>query len=145
MKLKTSLALLSLLLGYAPLARAQEAPVRVAYYYKVRWGFQQEFERLFFKNHYPVLEAQMGASKRIAAVNVYRPTYHGDGRADWTFLVVISYANAAAFTAPSEEEAIAKRLYPDQEAFRKEEQRRFEIVDAHWDVPLTPVAPPQKR
>jgi hypothetical protein len=128
----------------ASVSTAQEAPVHVAYYYKVRWGFQQEFERLFFKNHYPVLEAQMGEGKRIAAVNVYRPTYHGDGRADWTFLVVISYANVAVFTAPSQEEAIAKRLYPDQETFRKEEQRRFEIVDAHWDVPLTPVAP-EKR
>jgi hypothetical protein len=128
----------------ASFATAQDAPVRVAYYYKVRWGFQQEFERLFFRNHYPVLEAQMGEGRRIAAVNVYRPTYHGDGRADWTFLVVITYANVAAFTAPSQEDAIAKRLYPDQETFRKEEQRRFEIVDAHWDVPLTPVAP-EKR
>jgi hypothetical protein len=129
----------------AATAAAQEAPARVAYYYKVRWGFQQEFERLFFKNHYPVLEAQMGQGGRISAVNVYRPTYHGDGRADWTFLVVITFASSAALVAPSGEEAIAKRLYPDQEVFRREEQRRFEIVDAHWDVPLTPVAPPEKR
>ena len=39
---------------------AQEAPVRAAYYYKVKWGHQEEFERLFFKNHYPVLKEQMG-------------------------------------------------------------------------------------
>jgi hypothetical protein len=38
--------------------------------------------------------------------------------------------------SPSNEEAIVKRLYPDQETFKKEEQRRFEILDAHWDVPL---------
>jgi hypothetical protein len=44
---------------------------------------------------------------------------------------------------PSGEEAIAKRLYPDQETFRKEEQRRFEILDAHWDVPLVEVEPPK--
>ena len=31
---------------------------------------------------------------------------------------------------------IAARLYPDQATFRREEQRRFELLDAHWDVPL---------
>ena len=31
---------------------------------------------------------------------------------------------------------IAERLYPDQVQFRAEERRRFELVEAHWDVPL---------
>jgi hypothetical protein len=38
-------------------------------------------------------------------------------------------------TAPSDA-TIEQRLYPDQATFKKEEQRRFEILDAHWDVPL---------
>ena len=36
-----------------------------------------------------------------------------------------------------------KRLFPDQDTFQKEEQRRFELLDAHWDVPLRAVPPPQ--
>ena len=120
-------------------------PVKAAYYYKVKWGFQGEFEGLFFKNHYPVLQAQIVEGKRVKAVEIYRPTYHGDGRADWTFLVVITYASAEASVSPSHEDMIIKRLYPDQEKHRKEEARRFEILDAHWDVPLTAVAPPEKR
>lgn len=124
-------------------AAAQDKPVRVAYYYKVRWGFQQEFERLFFKNHYPVLKDQMGAGGRIKSVSVYRPTFHGDGRADWTFLVVITFSSWNVMGGPSPDEAIAKRLYPDQETFKKEESRRFEILDAHWDVPLVEVTPPR--
>jgi hypothetical protein len=140
--MKRTLLLFVVLLAWS--AAAQEQPVSAAYYYRVKWGFQQEFEQLFFKNHYPVLQAQMGDGKRIRAVHVYRPTYHGDGRADWTFLVVITFASPAAFVAPSGEEAIAKRLYPDQETFRKEEQRRFEILDAHWDIPLTAVEPPKR-
>ena len=123
--------------------RAGQAGDRAAYFYKVKWGFQDEFERLFFKNHYPVLQAQMGERGRITGVEVMRPTYHGDGRADWTFLVVISFANLNAFVGPNEEAAIQKRLYPDQETFKKEEQRRFEILDAHWDVPLAEVEPPK--
>jgi hypothetical protein len=127
-----------LALGTGP-AAAEEKPIRVAYYYKVRWGFQAEFERLFLKNHYPLLLAQKKEGTRIKAVNLYRPTFHGEGRADWTFLVVITFSSWNAMGAPSSEEALARQLFPDQDSFKKEEQRRFEILDAHWDVPLTDV------
>jgi hypothetical protein len=29
-----------------------------------------------------------------------------------------------------------KQLWPDQATYLKEEQRRFEILDAHWDLPI---------
>ncbi len=106
----------------------------VWYFYKVRWGFQEEFLELFKKNHYPVLNAQLGS--RFSAVRCYEPKYHGDGRADWTFAVSITYPSLAVFQSPSREPEIMREMYPDQEKFRKEEQRRFELLDAHWDVPL---------
>ena len=124
--------------------RADETGYRAAYFYKVRWGFQEEFERLFLANHYPVLVAQK-ESGRIRAVEMYKPTFHGDGRSDWTFLVVITFRDWAAVGAKSEEDAVIRRLYPDQETFKKQEQRRFELLEAHWDVPLTVVAPPETR
>jgi hypothetical protein len=34
------------------------------------------------------------------------------------------------------EAALKLRLYPDQATFLAEEQRRFELLEAHWDVPL---------
>jgi hypothetical protein len=34
---------------------------------------------------------------------------------------------------------IIKQLYPDQETYKKEEQRRFEILDAHWDLSIKDV------
>ena len=120
----------------APAAQSAATPERtVWYFYKVKWGHQDEFLDLFKKNHLPVLSAQKDAG-RMTAVRTFVPTYHGDGRADWTFAVAITFRDAAAMTGPSGEEAIVKRLYPDQAAFKKEEQRRFEIVEAHWDVPL---------
>jgi hypothetical protein len=105
------------------------------YFYRVKWGHQAEFEDLFRRNHYPVLmESQKRG--RITGVKVYTPSYHGDGRADWTFAVEIKFKNAEAFVGPSGDEEIARQLYPDQTKFQREEQRRFEILDAHWDVPL---------
>jgi hypothetical protein len=130
--------------GAAPGLRASQAPAAQSagrvekttwYFYRVKWGFQDEFVALFAKNHLPVLREEMKTG-RIKDVRTYAPTYHGDGRADWTFAVVITYKDAAAMTGPSDEAAIVQRLYPDQAAFKKEEQRRFEILDAHWDVPL---------
>ena len=31
---------------------------------------------------------------------------------------------------------LKKQLYPDQAAYQKEEQRRFAILDGHWDLPI---------
>jgi hypothetical protein len=120
----------------APAAQAGSRTEKTAwYFYRVKWGHQDEFVTLFQKNHYPVLREQMKTG-RITAVRTYVPTYHGDGRADWTFAVVITFRDVAAMVGPSGEAEIVKKLYPDQATFRKEEQRRFEILDAHWDVPL---------
>ena len=120
----------------APTAQASGRPERtVWYFYRVKWGHQEEFVELFKKNHYPILKAQQETG-RVTSVRIFVPTYHGDGRADWTFAVAITYRDIAAMTGPSGEEAIVKRLYPDEATFKREEQRRFEILDAHWDVPL---------
>jgi hypothetical protein len=112
-----------------------EQPVAVAYYYKVKWGYQDEFVELFKKNHYPVLEAQI-KSGRYLRVDTFAPKFHGDGRADWTFLTIIVYKNWQAMDSGSQEKQFIKDMYPDQETFKREEQRRFELVEAHWDIPL---------
>jgi len=120
----------------APAAQSASNPQKtVWYFYRVKWGFQDEFQSLFARNHLPVLREEMKTG-RIVSVKTYVPTYHGDGRADWTFAVVITYKDAATMVAPSGDEEIQRRLYPDRAAFLKQEQRRFEILDAHWDVPL---------
>ena len=124
----------------APAAQSGTRAERtVWYFYRVKWGFQDEFVALFAKNHLPVLREQVQTG-RITDLRTYVPTYHGDGRADWTFAVVITYKDTAAMVGPSGEDEIVKRLYPDQATFKKEEQRRFEILDAHWDVPLNEVS-----
>jgi hypothetical protein len=144
----TVIALIALGLLVSAAAGTAQAPQKPApavaattprvtwYFYKVRWGFQDEFLDLFQRNHYPVLKARMDAG-HYASIRTFTPTYHGDGRADWTFAVELVERPGSA-GLPTEQE-IVKKLYPDQAKFRREERRRFEILDAHWDVPLTPI------
>jgi hypothetical protein len=137
-------AMMGLVVALAAPAWAQAPAAQTAggkttttwYFYKVKWGFQDEFMTLFQKNHYPLLKAGV-TDGRFVSVKTYVPRYHGDGRADWTFAVEI-VAKDDAPSGPSEDEVI-KKLFPDQATYKKEEQRRFEILDAHWDVPLNGV------
>ena len=51
--------------------------------------------------------------------------------------MTIVFKNATVANEPFEEEdALKKQLWPDQAAYEREEQRRFEILDAHWDLPV---------
>jgi hypothetical protein len=111
-------------------------PVRVLYFYRTRWGAHDEFVELFRRNHWPILREQL-ASGRFAAVEMSVPRFHGDGRADWDILVSITFRDWAAMEEHSDAD-IAARLYPDQATFKREEARRFELLEAHWDVPLDP-------
>ncbi len=113
----------------------QEEPVTVAYFYKVKWGYQEEFVELYKKNHYPVMEA-MVKSGRLLSVNIFTPRFHGDGRSDWTFMSVLVFRSWNIMADRSEGQKLVKELFPDQEKFQQEEQRRFELLEAHWDVPL---------
>jgi len=111
-------------------------PVTVLYFYCTQWGAHDEFVELFRRNHWPILREQL-ASGRFTSVEMTVPRFHGDGRADWDVLVSITYRDWAAIEEHGDAE-IARRLYPDQATFKREEARRFELLEAHWDVPLEP-------
>ena len=125
---------------YARTIQNKEAdkPYIVEYYYKVKWGYADEFIRLFKKNHLPVLKKQVETG-RMLKVTAVKPRYHNTEDGRWDYRVTIVFKNLAAAHDATSEEALIKQLYPDQETFKKEEQRRFEILLAHWDVPLVDV------
>ncbi len=111
----------------------------VEYYYKAKWGFAEEFIRLFRKNHYPILQKEMEKG-RIVSVTGVTPRFHMTEAERWDYRVTIVFRSAAAAAAPSAvTDADRRQLYPDQETFAREEQRRFEILLAHWDLPIARV------
>src|SRR5829696_4367321 len=125
----------------APPRGGADQPYTVEYYYKTQWGHQQEFLQLFLKNHYPLLLKHV-ESGRMLSVKIESPAYHGTEEGRWDYRVTLRFKNSTVATTPSpDEEKLIKQLWPDQETFKREEGRRFEILLAHWDLPVTDVTP----
>jgi hypothetical protein len=133
-----ALLLLSLLLARPGDAseNATPKPFVVEYYYKARWGYFGEFKRLFEKNHWPILKREREAG-RIIEVRADVPRYHGTEDGRWDYRVTIVWKDAATAHAPwPDQERVTRELFPDQKSFEAEEQRRFELLLAHWDLPV---------
>lgn len=125
----------------APPQGGADAPYTMEYYYKVQWGHQQEFLDLFLKNHYPLLKKEVDAG-RMLSVKIETPANHMTEDSRWDYRVTIKFKNSTiATTANPDEEAQIKQLWPDQEKYKREEQRRFEILLAHWDLPVSDITP----
>ena len=125
----------------APPQGAADQPYTMEYYYKTPWGHQQEFLNLFLKNHYPLLQA-IQKTGRILSVKIETPANHMTEDARWDYRVTIVWKNSTvATTANPDEEALIQQLWPDQAKYRAEEQRRFEILLAHWDLPVSNITP----
>jgi hypothetical protein len=128
----------------APPQGGVDQPYVMEYYYKVQWGHQQEFLQLFLKNHYPLLK-KMVESGRMLSVKIETPANHLPEDARWDYRVTIRFKNSTlATTANPSEASVIKQLWPDQDTYRREEQRRFEILLAHWDIPVSDITPPDK-
>jgi hypothetical protein len=114
---------------------AGDKPHVIEYYYKAKWGHAEEFIALFKKNHYPVLKKEIELG-RILKVFAQVPRYHATEDGRWDFRTTIVFKNAQIANDNFDSAPLLKQLFPDQDSYKKEEQRRFEILDAHWDVPI---------
>jgi hypothetical protein len=117
-------------------AKLDDRPSVIEYYYRVKWGFADEFIRLFKKNHFPVLKKQMEMG-RILQVTAVTPRFHTTEEGRWDYRVTIVFKDAKTAFSDFDSDSLNRELYPDQETFKKEEQRRFEILLAHWDLPVS--------
>lgn len=149
--MKTMLLPLALSLVASPLG-AQGAPAQgganqpytMEYYYKVQWGHQQEFLQLFLKNHYPLLQKEVETG-RLLSVRIETPANHMTEEARWDYRVTLTFKNSTmATTSNPDEPVLIKQLWPDQATFTREEQRRFEVLLSHWDLPVTDITPAKK-
>lgn len=121
----------------SPSAPATEKPYLVEWVYKVKWGHADEFWQIFKKYQIPVLnrEKELGY---VSSYTVYRPGFHTGEDSRWEFRIVIAYKNLASSGHGRE---VAKQVFPDQATMKSEENRRWELTEAHYDLPIRIIDP----
>jgi len=107
-------------------------------YYKAKWGYADEFIELFKKNHYPLLKKALEKGD-LLSIKAEKPRLHSTEESRWDYRVTLVFKNIQAAFDPNLTTPYKKALYPDAEKLKKEEKRRFEILDGHWDVQVQSV------
>ena len=102
-------------------------------YYKVKWGFADEFINLWKTNHCPLLKKAIDKGD-IISVEAEKPKLHSGEDTRFDFKVTIVFKNEKLAFDPNLTKQYEKQLYPDLEKLKKDEQHRFELLIAHWDV-----------
>ena len=102
-------------------------------YYKVKWGFAEEFIGLWKANHYPLLKKAMEKGDIISVI-AENPKLHSGEDTRWDFRVTIVFKTAELAFDHNLTEPYKKLLYPNLEKLAKDEKYRFELLLAHWDV-----------
>ena len=111
-----------------------EKPVIVEWVYRVQYGHKDEWWRIFKKYQIAILERQKQLGY-VKECTVFAPSLHTSEDSRWDYRVIIVRVSEEAPPGQSEGE-IAKQLFPDQGAFVKEENRRWELTTNHWDLPI---------
>jgi hypothetical protein len=109
-------------------------PVIVEWVYRVQYGHKDEWWRIFKKYQIAILERQKQLGY-VKEYTVFAPSLHTSEDSRWDYRVIIVRASEDAPPGQSEGE-VAKQLFPDQEAFNQEENRRWELTTNHWDLPI---------
>jgi len=114
---------------------AQDKPdyFTIENYYKVKWGYADEFIALWKTNHYPLLKKAVEKGD-IIRVTAEKPKLHSGEDTRFDFKVTIVFRNEKLAFDPNLTKQYEKQVYPNTEKLQKDEQHRFELLLAHWDV-----------
>ncbi len=142
MRLPGAALLAAIVLGASAAAVAQERPAaerpyQVEWVYRVQYGHQEEWWRIFQKYQIAILDQE----QRLGYVTSYivqRPGLHTTEESRWDYRIIITYANWAGST---HEDEVERQLFPDRSALAHDEQRRWELTLNHWDLPIHQIDP----
>lgn len=138
MRSKIILLLVTILLIVNGQAQDKTSYFTIENYYKVKWGYADEFINLWKVNHYPLLKKAIDKGD-IISVEAEKPKLHSGEDTRFDFKVTIVFKNEKLAFDPNLTKQYEKQLYPDLEKLKKDEQHRFELLIAHWDVMIEKV------
>ena len=133
MRSKIILLIISIFLIVNAQAQDKSSYFTIENYYKIKWGFADEFINLWKVNHYPLLKKATDKGD-IISVEAEKPKLHSGEDTRFGFKVTIVFKNEKLAFDPNLTKQYEKQLYPDLEKLKKDEQHRFELLIAHWDV-----------
>ncbi len=121
------------LLSVSSMSHSSEGktPLTTESYYRVKWGYFDEFLDLFKKNHYPILK-EMQKLGYVESIIVDIPINHAHEEARWDIRITMVIPDTAALKR--EMPKAIQKLYPDQDKLKKEEAQRFRLLLAHQDI-----------
>lgn len=102
-------------------------------YYRVKWGYAEEFIQLWKTNHYPLLK-KAHEKGDIISIKAETPRFHSGEETRWDFRVTVVFKDVNKAFDENLVAPYKKQLFPDLDALNKSEQHRFELLLAHWDV-----------
>jgi hypothetical protein len=120
-------------LSYSLNAQVNKEYFTVENYYKVKWGYAEEFINLWKVNHYPLLKKAIEKGD-IISVDAEKPKLHSGEDTRWDFKVTLVFKDVKAAFDPDLTTPYKKQLYPDLDKLAKDEQHRFELLLSHWDI-----------
>lgn len=133
MKIKFLLLPVIVLLCVSLNAQVNKEYFTIENYYKVKWGFAEEFIELWKVNHYPLLKKAQEKGD-IISVTAEKPKLHSGEDTRWDFKVTIVFKDSKAAFDPDLTTPYKKLIYPNLDKLAKDEQHRFELLQSHWDV-----------
>ena len=133
MRSKIILLIIPIFLIVSSKAQDKSSYFTIENYYKVKWGFADEFINLWKVNHYPLLKKAIDKGE-IISVEAEKPKLHSGEDTRFDFKVTIVFKNEKLAFDPNLTKQYEKQLYPDLEKLKKDEQHRFELLIAHWDI-----------
>ncbi len=127
---------LLVLLFALPMTRAaaqQSSYFTIESYYRVKWGYADEFIKLWKTNHYPLLKKAQEKGD-VISIKAESPRFHSGEETRWDFRVTVTFKNVEKAFDEDLVTPYKKLLFPDLDALGKSEQHRFELLLAHWDI-----------
>jgi hypothetical protein len=125
-------------------ASSSDRPFTVEYYYRIKWGQQEEWMELYRRSHWPIMVEEMKQGY-ILDVQVHQPHTYEPDPYRWDVRVSITYKSVLVPFGMSDRdrEQTLARLFPDREQQARDERRRKELLEALWEVAIKPVATAQ--
>jgi Domain of unknown function (DUF4395) len=132
-----SLCIIIACISYFHPAKAQTAKNETFFtienYYKIKWGYADEFINLWKVNHYPLLK-KAKENGDIISVIAEKPMLHSVEDTRWDFKVTIIFKTSEKAFDANITEPYKTIIFPDQGKLKKDEQHRFELLLSHWDI-----------